>query len=133
MLWRRGFIQFQARHAVQFAGSLLDDDIELFAQCPGVGLSEVPRGLDALAVKVFGHPPANAPDIADLAGLQQPIAARGIANIEHAARFSLPFFGPVIRQLGQRLAGRDSNANGNAGAAQDLGADLAAKARHVAW
>ncbi|MNN42645.1 hypothetical protein D3C81_1568410 [compost metagenome] len=133
MLGRRCLFQLQAGGTSQFARGLLDDDAELLSEGPCVCLRKIPRGTNAQFGQVLGHAVANAPHVADIARLQQPVTSLRIANIEHASRFSLPLLGTVVGEFAQRLAGCDTNANGNAGTAQDLGADLAAEPSQVAW
>lgn len=123
-----GLLELQAGDAAQFARGLLDDDVELFAQGPGVGLGEVPGCLDALGVEVSGHAPADTPHVTHVAGLQQAIAPRWVADVEHASGLRLPLFGAVVGELCQGLGGGDAHADGDAGAAQYPGAHLAADA-----
>jgi hypothetical protein len=59
---------------------------------------------------VLGHPSADAPYIANLAGLQQSITARRISNIQHAPSLSLPFLRAVVGQLRKRLRSADTHA-----------------------
>lgn len=124
-----GLLGLKAGDAAQFAGGLPDDDVELFAQGPGVGLGEVPGCLDALSVEVFGHAPTDAPDVA---GLQQAVAARWVAHIEHAAGLALPLLGAVVGELCQGLGRGDADADGDAGATQPPGAHLPTEAHQVA-
>ena len=80
---------------------------------------------------MLGHPSADAPYIANLAGLQQSITARRISNIQHAPSLSLPFLRAVVGQLRKRLRSADTHAYGDARAAQYPSTHLAPNAHQV--
>ncbi len=90
LLRRYLLLERQAGCATQFTGRLLHHYRELAAQCPGVSLGKIPGSTNVHVGQVGGHLPADAPDLADIHHLQEPVALFRLSDVHDPTALPLP-------------------------------------------
>lgn len=110
-----GVVELDAGRALELAHGAFEGDGVASADGLGVGLAEIPGGLDALNGQPLDQPAADAPDVAQGGALEQAscVVAVGVHHA-HPVEFR-QILGGAVGQLGQGAGGRHAHADRDAG------------------